>query len=245
MTPSIIRKYYLRSDLAVAVRTSIDFLSSLSRGSFSQHGEDQFILQYFGQRRHGIYLDIGANHPHRLSNTYLLYRRGWRGITVEPIRRLVDAHRKLRPADTQVHAGIGAGEGGARFYELNPHVLSTFDKEVADATIRNGVSELRAAYDVPILPVSSIVSTYAPGPIDVMSVDVEGLELSVLNSVDWESCAPQLILVELQTAAGRNPAANEIREFLKSRGYRFVISLGVNEVFERASSSIISQGVAT
>ena len=50
------------------------FLRSWRRGSFAQEGEDRFLLEYFGSKT-GIYVDVGANHPFVISNTYLLYKR--------------------------------------------------------------------------------------------------------------------------------------------------------------------------
>ena len=42
--------------------------------SFSQEGEDKFLLEYFKDRFNGFYIDVGAFHPYRINNTYLLYK---------------------------------------------------------------------------------------------------------------------------------------------------------------------------
>ena len=72
-------------------------LRGLLHGSFSQHGEDRLLLEYF-HGKPGTYVDVGANYPVKISNTYLLYRNGWRGLTVEPIPRLSKRHRAIGPA---------------------------------------------------------------------------------------------------------------------------------------------------
>ena len=76
-------------------------IKSKKNGTYSQHCEDQFINEYFKGRK-GIYIDIGASHPFIISNTYLLYKNGWRGVTVEPIEYLHNRHKQLRPRDTAI-----------------------------------------------------------------------------------------------------------------------------------------------
>src|SRR5579871_4904708 len=100
------------------------------RASFAQHGEDVFVTEYFSKQPSGFYLDIGASHPFRLSNTYLLYRSGWKGVTVEPIPRLGNLHRKRRPRDTLMPIGAGLKPGTLEFFEMTPSVLSTLDATV-------------------------------------------------------------------------------------------------------------------
>ena len=77
--------------------------------SFSQAGEDlivKFTLQFLGIPSI-TYLDIGANHPVRLNNTYLFYLRGCKGVLVEPNASLCERLRAVRPRDTTLAAGIG------------------------------------------------------------------------------------------------------------------------------------------
>src|SRR2546423_8590334 len=73
--------------------------------SFSQFGEDLALLRYFEERR-GFYVDIGAHHPVRFSNTYLLYQRGWSGINVDANADALDLFRSRRPRDVNLHAAV-------------------------------------------------------------------------------------------------------------------------------------------
>ena len=59
--------------------------------TYSQHGEDEFILETLKNHNlHGsLYIDVGANHPSDISNTYLLYRHGLSGVVIEPNLELV------------------------------------------------------------------------------------------------------------------------------------------------------------
>jgi hypothetical protein len=86
-------------------RDYFKLMKAAKRKTFSQFGEDLALLSYFGNCQ-GMYIDIGGSHPFTLSNTYLLYRMGWRGLVAEPIRRLHVKHRRFRPRDIQVNAAV-------------------------------------------------------------------------------------------------------------------------------------------
>src|SRR5438045_8009791 len=70
--------------------------------SFSQFGEDLAVLRHF-EDRVGYFVDVGAHHPIRLSNTYLLYRCGWSGINVDANPDGIELFRKKRPRDLTIH----------------------------------------------------------------------------------------------------------------------------------------------
>src|SRR4051812_46477871 len=71
------------------------------KSSYSQHGEDALVAELLGgyDLSAGIYVDVGANHPIRLSNTYLFYRKGHHGILIEPNRSLLSLLEKFRKRD--------------------------------------------------------------------------------------------------------------------------------------------------
>lgn len=216
--------------LVRAANNQMNFYRGLRRGSFSQHGEDAYVLNAFGSR--GVYVDVGANDPHRLSNTYALYRAGWRGLTIEPIRSLVDRHKKLRPHDKQVLAGVGVTDGvAASFHVLDPHVLSTFDEVTARAYIEAGLAKPLATYDVPIRRLSTLIDEAGFVDIDLLSVDVEGYELETLSGLDFERHRPRMIILEALSAVGENQKAGQVRELLAENRFEMVDRLGANEVY--------------
>ena len=51
--------------------------------SYSQQGEDMILKSLFQDHQSGFYVDVGAHHPSRFSNTYFFYLRGWRGINID------------------------------------------------------------------------------------------------------------------------------------------------------------------
>src|ERR1039457_5849033 len=73
---------------------------------FSQFGEDTFLDYYFFGRRTGFYVDVGAFHPFNISNTYIFYKRGWRGINIEPNPASFRAFLKYRPRDINLNVAV-------------------------------------------------------------------------------------------------------------------------------------------
>ena len=88
--------------------------------SFAFTGEDRIIEGILKPiiNRPGTYVDVGCNHPKFLSNTYGLYRKGWRGICIDANRTLIKKYALLRPRDIAVTALISDQEKEVTFYEI-------------------------------------------------------------------------------------------------------------------------------
>jgi len=82
---------------------------------YSQFGEDAVlrVLVNSGERP-GFYVDVGAYHPKHLSNTYFFYKKGWRGINIDPNPRSIKLFNLLRPTDINLNVAIANGEGGGK-----------------------------------------------------------------------------------------------------------------------------------
>lgn len=198
--------------------------------SWSQHGEDEQLVKDLKDLiNDGYYVDVGANLPASLSNTYRLYCMGMRGVCVEPNPTLAKLLMRYRPGDEVVGAAIGPDPGLLRFYEMSYHALSTFSAEVAEERKRNGVRLVRESLR-PLFPLSILLRDCTPKDRKVfalLSVDVEGWDEVVLRSNDWERFRPRLVLVESNESA----SAAGVRDFLTSVGYQRKSSFGVNDLF--------------
>ncbi len=195
-------------------------------GSFSQYGEDLVIDAMLGSPAHGVFVDVGANDPSELSNTRRFYDRGWRGINIEPDTEQFAAFERLRPCDVNLNIGIAESAGEMTFYRMDPSTLSTFDLEASIDNLAHPGSRLAAEVPVPVRPLAAVLDEYLDGrPIDLLSVDTEGLDLTVLQSNDWQRYRPRVVLVEI---AWRGKL---IAEYLSAQRYLFIWSNGVNGVF--------------
>src|SRR5690554_6253894 len=84
------------------------YLRDFSRKSYSQEGEDILLEKLFEGKNDGFYVDVGAHHPRRFSNTYLLYRRGWRGINIDAMPGSMAEFRRLRGRDINLEIPISS-----------------------------------------------------------------------------------------------------------------------------------------
>jgi FkbM family methyltransferase len=186
--------------------------------SFSLYGED-VLLSHLKPERRGFYVDVGAYHPVTLSNTYKLYLKGWRGITIEPNPDMAPLFRKLRPRDLHLEIGVAAEPGELTYYKADDPAENSFDRDRALA-FRGANTE---TVSIPCLPLSQPLTTHAASQrIDLLNVDCEARDLDVLRSLDWQRHRPTAVIVE--DFAGfhsgtRNDGASDIREFMFERNY--------------------------
>ncbi len=202
----------------------------MADGSYSQHGEDRglvALLSRIGVR--GTYVDVGCNHPVRLSNTYLLYTLGWRGICIDPLPRYEPLYRKWRPGDSFVSAAVSDAQGQLTLYEFEADVLSTLDPALAILYEKSGHKVLRHL-SVPVRPLGEILeeSGLVP-PVALLCVDTEGFEARVLRSLDLDRWEPAVVCIEAVTAAGTSD--DEAADVLLRAGYSLVSGTGLNHIY--------------
>jgi hypothetical protein len=116
---------------SLANRIAVFSSSVYSKPSFSQEGEDRLLDRYFGNRPTGFYIDVGAHHPHRFSNTYLFYMRGWRGINIDAMPDSMKPFRSMRPRDINLEIGVGRTDSVAKFHIFSEPAFNTFDGDLA------------------------------------------------------------------------------------------------------------------
>ncbi|WP_428488742.1 FkbM family methyltransferase [Rhodopila sp.] len=214
-----------------SARDAYSYRAGQRRGSFSQHGEDHFILEHFMRKRSGFYVDVGASHPYRLSNTYLLYENGWRGVTVEPIPLLGRLHRKWRPEDILVPKAVGLAAGCLEFKEMLPSVLSTLDTETAQAYIADGKAQLLRTYNIDVITLSQLFREYAGQQrVDFLSIDMEGLDAAIITSCDFNEVRPSVICIEANEQIDRA----RMLDYFETQKYNLLTELGCNLIVEDA-----------
>ena len=203
--------------------------------SFSYSGEDK-LLSLLLPCPTGFYVDVGAYHPIVGSNTYKLYLQGWRGLTIEPCHDNARLFEQLRPRDRHLTIGIAAESSMLTYHRFPYAELNTFDPKSAEVVAwTEGVTEV-ATESVLCRPLSEVLDQYAPGRhVDLLSIDAEGLDLVVLQSLDWQRQRPTAICVEDSAAyhlgALGKPQCSAIRAFLHMRDYLLVSQALVSFVY--------------
>ena len=181
-------------------KTIIEVLKSgltLPQTCYAQDGEDLVLARLLEYKKNGFYVDIGAHHPTRFSNTYLFYLQGWNGINVDAQPESMIVFNKHRPRDINIECGIGLSKGQESYYQFNEPALNTFDH--SEAKIKNiAPYKIINVLKVEIKRLDEILDKYVPlnQTIDFMSIDVEGKDLEVLQSNNWLKYRPKYILAE-------------------------------------------------
>jgi FkbM family methyltransferase len=188
---------------------------------YSQEGEDMILCRIFGGQQRGFYVDVGAHHPRRFSNTYLFYRRGWRGINIEPNPDIADAFRKERKRDINLQVGISEHEGTLTYYRFDEPALNSFDSELAASRVETTHYKVTGTKEIPVQRLDAVLRDHLPPgtKIDFLSIDVEGLDMAVLQSNDWDVFRPACVLVESLNTSLEKAIHGEIFAYMKTRGY--------------------------
>lgn len=196
--------------------------------SYSQLGEDVVVRYVFNKLgiKQPSYIDIGANDPYRFNNTALFYKNGSRGINVEPDPSVFKELVHARGRDVNLNVGVGDKNGTFVFYLFNDDKLSTFSHEEAKKLVKENTSLSFTEIAVPMRTVDSVIAEYCTGVFpDFLSLDVEGLDRVVLESINYEKSAPKVICVETIRSLA------DIESFLVSKGYFKLSGSFLNTIF--------------
>lgn len=216
-----------------------------SQLAYAQSGEDLILAHLFYKIgiQNPSYLDIGANHPSYISNTYYFYLRGSHGVCIEPNPSLYKQIKKIRPRDVVINIGIGIDNvSEADFYLFPPEAdgLSTFSKTEAEywgeVGMKNvGKIKYKEVIKIPLRSINEIIEKNFDEKPDFISLDVEGLDLAILQSLDYSKFSPKVICVEtlLYDENQLESKNTEIIKFLESKGYSVYADTHVNTILSQ------------
>jgi len=210
-----------------------------ARNSYSQKGEDVEIDRLLGNKRHGFYVDVGANDPVRFNNTYRFYKRGWRGINIEPDIESYEKIKRMRKRDVNLNFGVGSRAGRLKLYRFIPHTLTTFSKEEADRCVGEGYV-LKGVQEVEVKKLALVLENYLRRTkIDFMSVDTEGFDLEVLKGNNWRRFRPRVLCVESTPGIRlkNGEEQREVGEFLVRHKYKLFLDNGINSIYVDSGSA--------
>jgi FkbM family methyltransferase len=199
------------------------------RTSFAQEGEDLILERMFEHQAAGTYVDVGAHHPQRFSNTHLLYRRGWHGVNIDATPGSMRPFAQQRPRDVNLECGVAATEGVQRFFVFDEPALNTFDAARARSLEQTRYQQT-GVHDVRCAPLSMILREHAIGAVDLLTIDVEGYDFEVLQTVDWTAHAPRVVLIEQLGQDLEAVLQTETYRFMSTRHYRLAAKT-FNSVF--------------
>ena len=199
---------------------------SFSSLSYSQEGEDLIVNRFLENKEKGFYVDVGAHHPKRFSNTFNFYKRGWSGLNIDAMPRSMDLFKIERPRDINLEIGVSKEKGELIYYMFNEPALNTFSRTEAEK--KDGLRDYKIIEKRKILtyPLKEIFEKHLQEKqqIDFMTIDVEGLDLEVIESNDWKKYRPNLLLVEelVKYTLAELPLKSDLYKLLISNEYSLV-----------------------
>jgi FkbM family methyltransferase len=200
-------------------------MTSTEMRSYSQFREDIQIWDCLGRRRDGFFVEVGANHPVRLSQSYFFELQGWRGLLVEPLGEKCSLLRAQRPGSQVVEAAAGAPEqkGRGRLVVATDDLLSGLREKPWVTVAERRTVEIRTLDD--------ILAEAGNPHIDFLSIDVEGTELDVLRGLDLRRHRPRILLVE------EHLDGLHVHRHLRAYQYRLVRRTGCNNWYVAEGST--------
>ena len=209
--------YYFGLSAYLSMNPKIEF--------YSQCNEDELMLKYLPEKI-GTYIDVGAGQPVRGSNTYYFYKKGWTGYLFEPIQSNINLLNFFRKRDLKYQKLIGEINSKSEFYEFVPTEYSTTIKSIAEELVTQG-KKLRKVYDLESIRLSDTNIELTPLEPSFISIDVEGADLQVLNSIDWSRIKPRVVCIE----EASETKSILIKEKLKLEGYLLVENSEISKIY--------------
>ncbi|WP_026998807.1 FkbM family methyltransferase [Eisenibacter elegans] len=196
----------------------------ITQKTYSQEGEDLILQKIFATKSKGFYVDVGAYHPKTFSNTYHFYKKGWQGINIDPNPNSIRKFRRFRKRDININMGIASTNTPLTYYMFAASALNTFSEKVYLERLAQKASQFLGTQTIPTIGLAQLLEKHLPQhqPIDFMSIDVEGLEMQVIQTNDWQVYRPKVVLIEEYTKNLTSLDDSEVFRFFSANGYHFL-----------------------
>lgn len=202
---------------SVLRRNKLKRLANLPDGYYSQFGEDRELEKFWHLAEPGkdIFVDVGAWHPVQFSNTFRLYKRGMRGVVVEPSTTFIEEFKWLRPEDTLITSCAGSTFGILPFAEFEGGLLNTLDPEALADYLEKGNKVSRRSM-MPVIPVNEVLKKMSFDRIFLLDIDAEGHDFQVLQGCSDFLDRVMILAIETEIHPDKR---SEIDDYLIERGF--------------------------
>ena len=193
--------------------------------SYSQHGEDKLLYQLLTKfnLQNALYIEVGANHPIKISNTYLLYRNGMRGIVIEPNRDLLHLFEIVRGEDIRLNIGVGYSSCVQEFLMTDAHARNSFGKNTE--YMKQHSIHVCKKIKIPVLSLDDVMKNFSQ-KVSFLSIDTEGMELEILSGSIKTLDKTYLLCIEAGTQDERREILNALDgkfELIKDYGCNLIM----------------------
>lgn len=222
--------------------------------SYAQNGEDVLLDRCFPRGKAGFYIDVGASDPSTASVTRHFYDLGWHGINVEPTTTSFERLQAERRRDVNLNVAVSDRSGEILFHEFPGWDSGVSTASEANATRHRDAGLTSHDRTVAALTLAEICEAYVEGPIDFLSVDVEGHEQQVLEGADFTRWRPRVVLVEatepttleegIDPPRLLQPSYEAWEPILLEAGYLFAFFDGINRFYVRKEDADLAPALA-
>lgn len=223
-----IKRFFIDKMISSNIKEVIyrEKISSFSEFSYAQEGEDMILsgicenLDIVQEGEMGFYVDIGAHHPLRFSNTYHFYQKGWNGINIDAMPNSMNLFKTFRVRDINLEIPISDTVEEMNFYSFKEGAFNTFDSKIAELRIACN-EKIDQIYKLTPRTLESVLDEFLPKNqvITFMSVDVEGSDMHVLRSNNWNKYKPKIVLVEDEEFDFVNYNKSKVFNYMTEIGY--------------------------
>ncbi len=225
----IIRKLYLFYNIYIRNKKYLK--------KSSQFGEDEIIINLFDENYKGFYLDIGCYHPTKHNNTYQMYKKGWRGINIDLNPFTIELFNFFRKRDINVNTAISDDDSTKELFFLNElNTENTIDPNHIDFLKKhhNVRDQEITKQKITAKTFSQIINTNKLKHIDFFNLDVEGHELNILKTIDFDKIFINVICIEMIEHNEKSIKNNlEIKAILKKNNYELIDKVDINHIYKK------------
>lgn len=208
----------------------------MTDNTYSQYKQDIILNEkYFKNSNKGFFLDIGANHPTKFSNTYLYETKmNWKGICIEPQEDMYKLLTEQRPNSIVINTGVYSEKTELEFCKTITGLsglVNTYEKKHKHRIERESKSAniTNQYYKINVDTIENILDKYNVNTVDYISLDTEGSELEILKGINFDKCHINIIDVEFNYP--NTLKAFQIDELLKNNGFIHDININHDRIY--------------
>lgn len=230
-----IKKYPIFKNLYFFYNIYIRNLKFYFNGS--QFDEEKKILQLFEKEYKGRYVDLGCFHPTRVNNTFKMHKLGWRGINIDLNQLTIDLFDYARPDDINICSAVSRNETKKNLYylgDLDPkNTLNLHHKKWLNREFSIDNKDIKKKI-IKTQKLTNILKKHNFYDFDFLNIDIEGDELDILQSIDFNKFKIKVICVEiLDYDIFTTQKKKKLINFLKKNKYKLAAKSSINYIFQR------------
>jgi len=195
------------------------FYKKINNNFYSQFGEDRILNEIFDKNyKSGFYVDVGCFHHKKYSNTYLLFKKGWSGINIDLEQDKIDVFNLARPNDHNILSAVSDGSKKLKVYKTDKFGVGTTTKKTLIKNMNNVIN----TYEVNSKTLNQIIenSPFHNKEIDLLDIDTEGTDYSVLKSLDFDKYKPKIVIIESHLKTIHEILKCDIYNYLSNKNYK-------------------------